>query len=74
MIRLVTLSALCLVFTASYAGQLSNGLNGPGLSSGLNGPGLDAGGSGGNPATECAANGLDFTDACGTTQYMVILR
>jgi len=34
-------------------------------------------GAGKKPAAAgggCAANGLDFTDGCGTTQYMVILR
>lgn len=26
------------------------------------------------PITPCGAVGLDFTDPCGTTQYMVMLR
>lgn len=28
----------------------------------------------GPPPVGCAANGLDFTDGCGTTQLMVMLR
>lgn len=36
------------------------------------GAGIVAGG--GTPVTACPANGLDFQDACGTTQYMVLWR
>lgn len=32
------------------------------------------GSSGGGSVTACGAGQLDFQDACGTTQYMVILR
>lgn len=37
---------------------------------------LGAGGKSGTgtPTTPCNAGQLDFQDACGTTQYMVILR
>lgn len=75
MIRLGVTAALCLVLsllrgsvdrnTTAYAGQLSNGLNSPGLSSGLNGPGLDAGGSGGNPPpVDTCTGAADFSNGC----------
>lgn len=31
------------------------------------------GGGGGPPPVDCVADGLDFQDGCGTTQFMVIL-
>lgn len=65
MIRtLAIVAAICVALATPAIGQLL-----------LLGIGTGAGGSGGGGGpTACLANGLDFTDGCGTTQYMVIFR
>lgn len=69
--RAVAIAALLAMVTAA----LADGIRNPVTSNLLGFDGVNNTGSGGGPPpTPCGAVGLDFTDACGTTQLMVMLR
>ena len=68
MTKTIITVAVLFAFVAPVAGD---GINNP-IAADMIGPdGINNTHSSGPPPVACGAVGLDFTDACGTTQYML---